>query len=31
MATAVKKQLESFLEGFYEIIPTKLIKIFDEK
>lgn len=31
MATAVQKQLESFLEGFHDIIPRQLVRIFDEK
>ena len=31
MTGAVRKQLDTFLEGFYEIIPRKLIAIFNEQ
>nr|CAB3254981.1 E3 ubiquitin-protein ligase HUWE1-like [Phallusia mammillata] len=31
MTGAIKKQLGAFLEGFYEIIPKRLISIFDEQ
>ncbi|CAD5226865.1 unnamed protein product [Bursaphelenchus xylophilus] len=31
MADAVRKQLDAFLSGFYEIIPKKLISIFNEQ
>ncbi|XP_054281138.1 E3 ubiquitin-protein ligase HUWE1-like [Macrosteles quadrilineatus] len=31
MTGAIQKQLDSFLEGFYEIIPKELISIFNEK
>jgi hypothetical protein len=31
MATAVEKQIEAFLEGFHELIPSKLVSIFDPK
>nr|XP_026689880.1 E3 ubiquitin-protein ligase HUWE1-like [Ciona intestinalis] len=31
MTGAIKKQLAAFLEGFYEIIPKRLISIFDEQ
>lgn len=30
MTQAIGKQIESFLNGFYEIIPHKLISLFDE-
>ena len=30
MTGSIKKQLNSFLEGFYEIIPKRLISIFNE-
>lgn len=30
MTGSIKKQLQSFLEGFYEIIPKRLISIFNE-
>lgn len=31
MTGSIRKQIESFLEGFYEIIPKRLISIFDEQ
>lgn len=31
MATSIKAQLEAFLEGFHDLIPHRLIKIFNEK
>jgi len=31
MTGAIRKQLKSFLEGFYEIIPKRLISIFNEQ
>jgi hypothetical protein len=31
MTGAIRKQLSSFLEGFYEIIPKRLISIFNEQ
>ena len=31
MTGAIRKQIDSFLEGFYEIIPKRLISIFDEQ
>ncbi|RXG54495.1 E3 ubiquitin-protein ligase HUWE1 [Armadillidium vulgare] len=31
MTGAIKKQLNSFLEGFYDIIPKRLISIFNEQ
>ena len=31
MTGSIRKQIESFLEGFYEIIPRRLISIFDEQ
>jgi hypothetical protein len=31
MATSIKKQLEAFLAGFHDLIPHRLIKIFNEK
>lgn len=31
MTGSIKKQLNSFLEGFYEIIPKRLISIFNEQ
>ncbi|KAI6176033.1 E3 ubiquitin-protein ligase HUWE1 [Aphelenchoides bicaudatus] len=31
LTIAVKKQLDAFLEGFYEIIPRQLISIFNEQ
>jgi len=31
MATSIKKQLEAFLEGFHDLIPHRLIRIFNEK
>ncbi|KAI6651641.1 E3 ubiquitin-protein ligase HUWE1-like [Oopsacas minuta] len=31
MTGAIHKQIKSFLEGFYEIIPKKLISIFNEQ
>lgn len=31
MTGSIKKQLSSFLEGFYEIIPKRLISIFNEQ
>ncbi|XP_076800643.1 E3 ubiquitin-protein ligase HUWE1-like isoform X1 [Clavelina lepadiformis] len=31
MTGAIKKQIGAFLEGFYEIIPKRLISIFDEQ
>ena len=30
MTQAIGKQIESFLDGFYEIVPHKLISLFDE-
>ncbi len=30
MTQAIGKQIESFLSGFYEIVPHKLISLFDE-
>lgn len=29
MTTAIRKQIDSFLEGFHELIPAELISIFD--
>ena len=31
MTGAIRKQIDSFLEGFYEIIPKRLISIFNEQ
>ena len=31
MTGAIRKQLNAFLEGFYEIIPKRLISIFNEQ
>lgn len=31
MTGAIRKQIDSFLEGFYDIIPKRLISIFDEQ
>lgn len=31
MTSAIRKQIDSFLEGFYDIIPKKLIGIFNEQ
>jgi E3 ubiquitin-protein ligase HUWE1 len=31
MTGSIRKQLDAFLEGFYEIIPKKLISIFNEQ
>ena len=31
MTGAITKQIESFLSGFYDIIPKRLISIFDEQ
>lgn len=31
MTGAIRKQLKAFLEGFYEIIPKRLISIFNEQ
>ena len=31
LITSIKPQLETFLKGFYEIIPQNLISMFDEK
>lgn len=31
MATSIQKQLEAFLAGFHDLIPHRLIKIFNEK
>ena len=31
MTGAIRKQIDSFLEGFYDIIPKKLIGIFNEQ
>src|SRR5687768_15051914 len=31
MTGAIRKQLNAFLEGFYEIIPKRLIAIFNEQ
>lgn len=30
MTQAIGRQIESFLSGFYEIVPHKLISLFDE-
>ena len=30
MTQAIGKQIRSFLDGFYEIVPHKLISLFDE-
>ena len=29
MTTAIRKQIDSFLEGFHELVPPELISIFD--
>lgn len=31
LLTSVKDQMDNFLKGFYEIVPKKLISIFDER
>jgi hypothetical protein len=31
MATAVERQIKAFKEGFNELIPQKLVRIFDSK
>lgn len=31
MTNSIRSQIDSFLEGFYEIIPKRLISIFDEQ
>ena len=31
MTGAIRKQLGAFLEGFYDIIPRRLISIFNEQ
>jgi E3 ubiquitin-protein ligase HUWE1 len=31
MTGAIRKQIDTFLEGFYEVIPKRLISIFDEQ
>jgi len=31
MASGIKAQIESFLSGFFELIPKHLIAIFDSK
>lgn len=31
MTGAIRKQLNAFLEGFYDIIPKRLISIFNEQ
>ena len=31
MTGAIRKQLAAFLEGFYDIIPRRLISIFNEQ
>lgn len=31
MATSIKKQLESFLTGLHQLIPHRLLRIFNEK
>ena len=31
MTGAIRKQLSAFLEGFYNIIPRRLISIFNEQ
>ena len=31
MTGSIRSQIDSFLEGFYEIIPKRLISIFDEQ
>ena len=31
MTNSIREQIDSFLEGFYEIIPKRLISIFDEQ
>lgn len=31
MTGAIRRQIDSFLEGFYDIIPKKLIGIFNEQ
>ena len=31
MTGSIRQQIDSFLEGFYEIIPKRLISIFDEQ
>lgn len=31
MIGSIRQQMDSFLEGFYEIIPKRLISIFDEQ
>jgi E3 ubiquitin-protein ligase HUWE1 len=31
MTGSIRKQLDSFLEGFYDVIPKRLISIFNEQ
>lgn len=31
MTESVRCQIESFIKGFYDIIPYRAIKLFDEK
>lgn len=31
MTGSIRKQIDNFLEGFYEVIPKRLISIFDEQ
>jgi E3 ubiquitin-protein ligase HUWE1 len=31
MSNGIRKQIDSFLEGFHELIPPDLIAIFNEK
>lgn len=31
MTESIRKQLDAFLEGFYDIIPKRLISIFNEQ
>ena len=31
MAQDIKDQIEAFLEGFHELIPQKLVQIFDDR
>ena len=31
MTGSIRKQIDAFLEGFYEIIPKRLISIFNEQ
>ncbi len=30
MTQAIGRQIQSFLDGFYEVIPLELISLFDE-